>query len=80
MREVRSSWSGERDDLHPRLAVSPGSRSSPSNVRAYGHIAGQLANRGLSKHRQTPVLLRFLRSSSARTAGRPTRASDAWQP
>jgi hypothetical protein len=39
MREVKSSWSRERGEAHPRLAESPGSRSSPSNARADGHIA-----------------------------------------
>jgi hypothetical protein len=32
MKEVRSSWSRERGEAHPRLAESPGSRSSPSNA------------------------------------------------
>jgi hypothetical protein len=34
MKEVRSTWSRERREPHPRLAESPGSRSSPSNARA----------------------------------------------
>jgi hypothetical protein len=32
MREVKSPSSRERGDPHPRLAESPGSRSSPSNA------------------------------------------------
>jgi hypothetical protein len=34
--EVRSPWSRERGESHPRLAESLGSRSSPSNARADG--------------------------------------------
>jgi hypothetical protein len=34
--ETRSPWSRERGEPHPRLAESPGSRSSPSNARADG--------------------------------------------
>ena len=37
---VRSPWSRERGEPHPRLAESPGSRSSPS--RADGHLSGHL--------------------------------------
>jgi hypothetical protein len=44
MREVKSPSSRERGDFHPRLAESPGSRSSPSNAPRSdsGHIAGHV--------------------------------------
>jgi hypothetical protein len=38
MREVKSPSSRERGDFHPRLAESPGSRSSPSNAADSGHL------------------------------------------
>jgi hypothetical protein len=41
IREVRSPWSRDRREAHPRLAESPGSRSSPSN-RTDAHLAGHL--------------------------------------
>jgi hypothetical protein len=44
---VKSPWSRERGESHPRLAESPGSRSSPSNAaRADGHRAGHLGRSG----------------------------------
>jgi hypothetical protein len=47
MREVKSPHSRERSDPHPRLAESPGSRSSPSNARSDGsHIAGHVGKGG----------------------------------
>jgi hypothetical protein len=37
--EVRSPWSLDRGDPHPRRGESPGSRSSPSNAVAdSGHL------------------------------------------
>ena len=41
MREVKSPSIRERGDFHPRLAESPGSRSSPSNAPRSnsGHLA-----------------------------------------
>jgi hypothetical protein len=48
MKEVRSTWSRERGEAHPRLAESPGSRSSPSNARAdWGHAAPHIGKSGL---------------------------------
>ena len=38
MREVKSPSSRERGVFHPRLAESPGSRSSPSNAADSGHL------------------------------------------
>ena len=47
MKEVRSTWSRERGEPHPRLAESPGSRSSPSNARAdWGHAAPHIGKSG----------------------------------
>ena len=47
MKEVRSTWSRERGEPHPRLAESPGSRSSPSNARAdWGHAAPHIGRSG----------------------------------
>ena len=55
-REVRSPWS-RRGEPHPRLAKSPGSRSSPSgpNYRSDGgHIALNVGKNGLTN----PKLMR----------------------
>jgi hypothetical protein len=47
VREVKSSWSREKGEPHPRLGESPGSRSSPSNARSdSGHIAGHVGKSG----------------------------------
>ena len=52
MREVKSPSSRERGDFHPRLAESPGSRSSPSRadgghlVRSPGKGGGPASVRG----------------------------------
>jgi hypothetical protein len=46
-KEVRSPHSRERGDFHPRLAESPGSRSSPSNARSdSGHVAPRIGKSG----------------------------------
>lgn len=46
VREVKSSWSREKGEPHPRLAKSPGSRSSPSNARSDGHLAHTVGKGG----------------------------------
>jgi hypothetical protein len=47
VKEVRSPHSLTRDQYHPQRAVSPGSRSSPSNARSDGgHIAGHVGKGG----------------------------------
>jgi hypothetical protein len=54
---TRSPWSRERGEAHPRLAESPGSRSSPSN-RADGHINPH-SGKGwtpLSRRDSTPIV------------------------
>jgi len=48
MREVRSPWSRERGEAHPRLAESPGSRSSPSRADG-GHVAGHVGKGGATR-------------------------------
>ena len=45
MREVKSPSSRERGDPHPRLAESPGSRSSPSRSDS-GHLAHTVGKGG----------------------------------
>jgi hypothetical protein len=42
IREVRSPWSRDKGQPHPRLAESPGSRSWPSNAKADSHRAGHI--------------------------------------
>jgi hypothetical protein len=58
--EVRSPHSLTRDQYHPQRAISPGSRSSPSNARADGHLARTVGKGGhgpASLHRDsTPVV------------------------
>ena len=58
MKEVRSTWSRERGEPHPRLAESPGSRSSPSTsaLSDSGHRA-HLVGKGYGAVRgeNTPV-------------------------
>jgi hypothetical protein len=62
MRDVRSPWSRERGQSHPRLAESPGSRSNPSNAARSdgGHIARHVGKGGphpaLSRKDSTPVV------------------------
>jgi hypothetical protein len=70
VREVRSPWSLDRDDPHPRRAESPGSRSSPSNAARAdgGHIANNLGKGG---HR--PV-------SARRDSGQPVLGSGFQSP
>jgi hypothetical protein len=46
MKEVKSTWSRERGEPHPRLAESRGSRSSPSNARSDAHVARHLGKSG----------------------------------
>jgi hypothetical protein len=45
---VRSPWSREKGEPHPRLAESPGSRSSPSNAARSdgGHLAHNIGKGG----------------------------------
>jgi hypothetical protein len=47
-KDVRSPWSREKGDPHPRLAESPGSRSSPSNAARSdsGHLAHTVGKGG----------------------------------
>jgi hypothetical protein len=55
---VRSSWSSSRDDMHPRRAESPGSRSSPSNSipRGDGGHLVRSPGKGPSVRRDQPTL------------------------
>jgi hypothetical protein len=46
VREVRSPHSLTRDQYHPQRAISPGSRSSPSNARSDGHLAHTVGKGG----------------------------------
>jgi hypothetical protein len=59
MKEVRSTWSRERGESHPRLAESPGSRSSPSNPARSdsshrAHLVGK--GYGAAARRDRPTL------------------------
>jgi hypothetical protein len=55
VREVRSPWSRERGETHPRLAESPGAYSNPSNPL---HHVGKGGSRTvpLSRRDSTPVV------------------------
>ena len=57
MKEVRSTWSLERGDPHPQRAISPGSRSSPSNARSDGGHLVRSPGKGPAVRRDsTPVV------------------------
>ena len=46
VKEVRSPHSLTRDQYHPQRAISPGSRSNPSNARSDGHLAHTVGKGG----------------------------------
>jgi hypothetical protein len=56
MREVKSPSSRERGDFHPRLAESPGSRSSPSNAADSGHLVRSPGKGPAVRRDSTPVV------------------------
>jgi hypothetical protein len=56
MREVKSPSSRERGDPHPRLAESPGSRSSPSNAADSGHLVRSPGKGPAVRRDSTPVV------------------------
>jgi len=61
MKEIRSPWSREKGEAHPRLAESPGSRSSPSNTaRADGqhlvHTVGKGGHMPAARRDATPTV------------------------
>jgi hypothetical protein len=56
VKEVRSPHSLTRDQPHPQRAISPGSRSSPSNAADSGHLVRSPGKGPAVRRDSTPVV------------------------